>query len=384
MWAPFLWNGFVFCEELQQMSPGPKMSRKLWRSASSREANCPLARRGYRSLVSFTSPCWSKRALLVEIVLSATVVFRRQIFAALVNSCLLATHIVAVNGTIYHWDFLTFCLIFPFHAFLVCFFVTYSRGLRVFGVSRLGLVLLVEHWRKSTEMYCLHRARPSSGSEIQREEKNVRVKTASVYVRPQCTSCLLASGAAWFGLAAEQAGEYVLRHGHWKGYSWFFACSQSCLCEALLAPNRSSSVYPALVHTSSYAGRQGRFSKIFKGTGYSAKPGISYEGFVRYGHSRITNGLKSGPEPRPLSVPFLIRTSGKSHSQAGSATRTHICYLTLMIITIFVPSVSHKWTKMAIICPYSSHNWLISVDFGVKPVGTKSQLWPEISFGSSP
>lgn len=89
----------------------------------------------------------------------------------------------------------------------------------MFGVSRLGLVLLVEHWRKSTEMYCLHRARPSSGSEIQREEKNVRVKTASVYVRPQCTSCLLASGAAWFGLAAEQAGQYVLRHGHWKGYS---------------------------------------------------------------------------------------------------------------------------------------------------------------------
>ena len=122
--------------------------------------------------------------------------------------------------------------------------------------------------------------------------------------------------------------------------------SQSCLCEALLAPNRSSSVYPALVHTSSYAGRQGRFSKIFKGTGYSEKPGISYEGFVRYGHSRITNGLKSGPEPRPLSVPFLIRTSGKSHSQAGSATRTHKCYLTLMMITFLCPQLAingQKW-----------------------------------------
>ena len=41
------------------------------------------------------------------------------------------------------------------------------------------------------------------------------------------------------------------------------------------------------------------------------------QGFVRYGHYRISNELKGRPEP--------------------------ICYLTLMVICFLVPSVSHKW-----------------------------------------
>ena len=116
------------------MSPGPRMSLNLCRSASSNDANCPLASRGYRSLVSFTSPARSRRALLLDSVLMGGVVFRRQIFAAFVTPCPLAIHIVAVIATIYHWDFLTFCSIFPFHAFLVYFFVPCSKGItRVWG-----------------------------------------------------------------------------------------------------------------------------------------------------------------------------------------------------------------------------------------------------------
>ena len=300
MWAPFLWNGFVLWRTTTNVTWAQDVSEPLQiclfkrSKLSSGKTWVSLARQFHLPLLVKESIAGWDCPVGHSCVQEANFCCPCKLLPSSHPHCGCQRHNLSLGFP----HFLLTISLSPISCLFLC--ALQQGGLRVFGVSRLGLVLLVEHWRKSTEMYCLHRARPSSGSEIQREEKNVRVKTASVYVRPQCTSCLLASGAAWFGLAAEQAGEYVLRHGHWKGYSWFFACSQSCLCEALLAPNRSSSVYPALVHTRSYAGRQGRFSKIFKGTGYSEKPGISYEGFVRYGHSRISNGLKSGPETHML------------------------------------------------------------------------------------
>ena len=116
-------------KQREERSPGPRMSRNLCRSASSREANWPLASRGYRSLVSFTSPVWSRRVLLLDRVrLGITLFMSHNFAAALLAPCLLAIHIVAVIASIFHWDFLTFCSVFPFHTFLVSFFVPCSNG----------------------------------------------------------------------------------------------------------------------------------------------------------------------------------------------------------------------------------------------------------------
>ena len=124
-----------------------------------------------------------------SVLLGIFVVF--TIFAALVTHCPLAIHIVAVIATIYHWDFLTFCSIFPFHAFLVYFFVPCSKGgLRVFGVSRLGLVLLVRHRRHQQNVvleYVLSApsiARPGSSSERSKVEE---AGGSRICVRTECT-----------------------------------------------------------------------------------------------------------------------------------------------------------------------------------------------------
>ena len=97
--------------------------------------------------------------------------------------------------TIYHWDFLTFCSIFPFHPFLVSFFVPCSKGItRVWGFkvrfSFLSSTPRTRMW--SWSVYCLH---PESQDQVpvlkergmknQGGQKSVygrSVREASVYI----------------------------------------------------------------------------------------------------------------------------------------------------------------------------------------------------------
>ena len=166
------------------------MSLNLCKSASSRDANWPLASLGYLSLVNFTSPGWSHNTLLLDnvLILGAVLFKIWQSFAALESPpCILAIHIGHVIAATYHSGISSlFARYFPFTHFLSLSLCLAARGLRVFGVSRLGLVLLVQRRHHAPEwgVYCLHRqssARPSSSSERPKVEPPLGLK--SVYVQ---------------------------------------------------------------------------------------------------------------------------------------------------------------------------------------------------------
>ena len=170
------------------------MSLNLCKSASSRDANCPLASLGYLSLVNFTSPGWSHNTLLLDNVLMFGVDLFKiwQSFAALESPpCILAIHIGHVIAATYHSGISSlFARYFPFTHFLSLSLCLAARGLRVFGVSRLGLVLLVRHRRHQQNVVledvlsAPSIARPGSSSERSKVEE---AAGSRICVRTECT-----------------------------------------------------------------------------------------------------------------------------------------------------------------------------------------------------
>ena len=114
------------------------MSLNLCKSASSRDANCPLASLGYLSLVNFTSPGWSHNTLLLDNVLMFGVDLFKiwQSFAALESPpCILAIHIGHVIAATYHSGISSlFARYFPFTHFLSLSLCLAAKGItRVWG-----------------------------------------------------------------------------------------------------------------------------------------------------------------------------------------------------------------------------------------------------------